>query len=81
MERKTSGRRTSPLHKGGGGDGSESVNDGRRMNDGTAMVGGSGGAVETVIRAVTPGAFVTTLALREAASTTLIVPRTADLGS
>lgn len=44
-------------------------------------VGGSGGAVETVMRVMTPGASVTLFGSSEAAGTTPIVPRMAVLGS
>lgn len=43
-------------------------------------VGGSGGAVKTVMRAMTPCAFVTSFASSEVAGTMPIVPWTADFG-
>lgn len=45
------------------------------------MVGGSRGAVESVMGALTPGAFVTLFALSKAAGIIPIVPHTADLRS
>jgi len=45
------------------------------------LVGGSGGAVETAMLAMTTGVFVATFALSEDASMTPIVPYAAELRS